>query len=90
MPRTRFAHRMPGVAVIAAATAAIACATAVPASASAATVRPASAGSLSALQNLNTRLCLDDSAQYGLRTYPCNQSSYNGGYQAWQMTSPPD
>jgi len=27
--------------------------------------------------------CIDDSAQYGVRLYPCNSSSIASGYQAW-------
>jgi Ricin-type beta-trefoil lectin domain len=33
--------------------------------------------------NVRTGLCLDDSDQYGLRTYPCYQYSYDNGYQKW-------
>jgi len=31
-------------------------------------------------------ICLDDSAQYGLRGFPCNQASYDNGYQKWVLT----
>ncbi|MGW1916971.1 hypothetical protein ACWCQS_41415 [Streptomyces sp. NPDC002076] len=35
------------------------------------------------LQNVKTGQCLDYSLAYKLRAYPCNFSSFNGGYQAW-------
>jgi hypothetical protein len=37
-----------------------------------------------ALRNGYTGKCLDDSVQYGLRTYGCNHNSYINGYQAWR------
>lgn len=40
------------------------------------------------LKNLATGLCLDDSAQYGLRGYGCGTKSYNNGYQAWTLFVP--
>jgi hypothetical protein len=57
-----------------------------------ASVRPSGPGSKAApgafnggyfLENGNTKLCIDDSSQYGLRGYPCNAGSYNSGYQSW-------
>jgi hypothetical protein len=57
-----------------------------------ASVRPSGPGSKAApgafnggyfLENGNTKLCIDDSSQYGLRGYPCNGPSYNSGYQQW-------
>ncbi|MHA6765705.1 RICIN domain-containing protein [Streptacidiphilus sp. PAMC 29251] len=31
--------------------------------------------------------CLDNSAQYGLRSYPCNSSSVSGGWQKWVVVN---
>jgi hypothetical protein len=40
------------------------------------------------ISDWNTGLCLDDSAQYGVRGYVCNEPSYNSGYQAWKDLEP--
>jgi hypothetical protein len=41
-----------------------------------------------AWQNQATGGCIDDSQQYGLRSFPCNAASYDNGYQAWISPSP--
>ncbi len=42
----------------------------------------AQAASLETYQNRSTTRCLDDSAQFGLRTFYCNNMSY----QQWRVT----
>lgn len=39
-----------------------------------------------AIQNVNTGMCLDDSAANGLRDFPCNNASMVTGYQTWIVT----
>ncbi|MEU1444069.1 hypothetical protein ACFY1B_52355 [Streptomyces mirabilis] len=57
------------------------------------TAAPASATSeVHWVQNVNTGRCIDDSADFGLRSYPCNLPSFNNGYQSftfWYDNSAP-
>ncbi len=47
---------------------------------------PAQAGPATLwLQNDKTGLCLDDSSEYGLGAFPCNDAGELDGYQAWTL-----